>query len=42
MSEARSIAKERGLGAVYARNDAPAGSIDITPAVRSEFAALTH
>jgi hypothetical protein len=42
MSEARSIARERGLGAVYARNDAPPGSEDITPAVRSDFAALTR
>lgn len=42
MSEARSVASERGLGAVYARNTAPAGSTDITSAVRSDFAMLTR
>jgi len=42
MSDAHATASERGLGAVYARSNAPPGSMDITQAVRSDFAALTR
>ncbi len=39
MRDAESLARARGLGRVYAAH-APAGSVDITAAVRSDFVAL--
>lgn len=42
MRDARSVADARGLRTVYAANQAPPGSTDITAAVRSDFAALSH
>ena len=42
MSEARTVARDRGLGAVYARGAAPPDSVDITRTVRSEFTALVR
>jgi hypothetical protein len=40
MNDARAVARARGLGRVYVRNAAPAGSTDITRIVRSDFVAM--
>jgi hypothetical protein len=41
MNDARSVARARGLGHVYVGN-APPGSVDITPIIRSDFVAMAR
>lgn len=42
MSDATAVARSRGIAQVYPTTKAPAGSVDITPDVRSDIAALAR